>query len=277
MKTVLVLDVSYLAYRNWHAMGPLSHNGQRTEVIYGVLRDILTFQDMFNCKRIVFAFDVGKSLRCVVYPPYKASRYVKNDERPELQKQMRLLRKEVLPDIGFQNILHQKGYEADDLIASFCINLPKNRDAIIVSADQDLYQLLDERVMIYNPQSKTTIDRQSFTEKWKIPPSSWADVKAISGCSTDEVEGVAGVKEITAAKFLTGNLKPGKAFDAIVMGNAIWQRNLQLVSIPYPGTMIPELWKDEVTYERWQTVMRRYGIRSLPGISTVTRKGLAKK
>lgn len=277
MKTVLVIDVSFLAYRNWHALGPLSHNGQRTEVIYGVLRDIRTFQEMFNVKRIVFAFDVGKSLRCVVYPSYKASRYVKNDERPELQKQMRLLRKEILPDIGFQNILSQKGYEADDLIAAFCQNLPPERDAIIVSADQDLYQLLSDRVMIYNPQSKTTIDQQSFTEKWGVMPKDWADVKAISGCSTDEIDGCVGVKEKTAAKFLVGKLKPGKAYDAIVMGNHLWKRNLQLVSLPYPGTKVPELWKDEVTPERWREVMKRYGIQSLPGITNVVRKGLKRE
>jgi len=273
-KTVLVLDCNYLAHRAHHAMGELSHNGQRTEVIYGVLRDILTFQEMFDAKRIVFAFDVGKSIRCAVYPAYKASRYVRRDERPELQKQLTLLRKEILPDIGFQNILSQKGYEADDLIASFCLNLPKNREAIIVSADKDLYQLLDRKVTIFNPQSKTMMDRQAFMEKFGIGPDSWADVKAIAGCETDEVLGVKGVKEITAAKFLTGKLKPGKAFDAIVMGNPIWKRNLPIVSIPYPGTMVPELWKDDVTQDKWRSVMKRYGIQNLHGISVTGRKGI---
>jgi DNA polymerase-1 len=274
-KPILVLDVSYLAYRSWHAMGELSHKGQRTEVIFGVLRDILTFQEVFDCKRIVFAFDVGKSFRCVDYPGYKASRYVKNDERPELQKQLRLLRKEILPDIGFRNILWQKGYEADDLIASFCLNIPKNREVIIVSADKDLYQLLNHNVVIYNPQSKSTMDKQAFVEKFKVEPSSWADVKAIAGCKTDEVDGVAGVAEITAAKFLTGQLdNQSKAFAAIVTNNHIWKRNLPIVSIPYPGTLVPDFWKDEVTVDRWQKVMKRYGIQNLPSISTVERKGI---
>lgn len=277
MKTILILDCNYLAHRSYHALGDLRHGQIGTAVIFGVMRDILSLQELFGTDRMVFCFDVGKAYRAIDYPGYKATRYLHKRERPDLQKQIRLLRKEVLPAIGYQNIFSQKGHEADDIIASLCLNLPKNREAIVVSADKDLYQVLGERVTIYNPQSKVSVNRQSFIETWGIEPEQWADAKAMAGCSTDEVEGIPGIKEKTAAKFLSNSLSPqAKAYAAIVAHNHIWRRNLPIVGIPYPGTKIFTIWRDEIDPKNWEAVMQRYGIRSLPTIST-TRKAIKRK
>src|SRR6478609_4579761 len=95
--TWLIFDVSNLAFRAWHTTGRLSYNGLGTGVIYGVLRDVLDITKRLNGTRHVFCFDSAQSIRREVSPAYKAAR-TKVDE---VVRQLRVLRTEVLPEIGF--------------------------------------------------------------------------------------------------------------------------------------------------------------------------------
>jgi len=109
--------------------------------------------------------------------------------------------------------------------------------------------------------------KMMLTEAWLIgeygiAPSQWADVKAIAGCSSDGVEGVRGVGEKTAAKFLRGNLKPAsKAHQAIVAGNNVWRRNLPLVRLPFPGVGKFDLESDSEL--DWNPTFYKLGMSSL--------------
>lgn len=282
-KVWLILDCHYLCYRALHTTGQLSHEDVLTGVIYGFLRDVMLLQEQFLTNRLVFCFDRSPSHRARDYPGYKANRTedgMDKEEklaRAELRRQIKLLRSRYLRQVGFRNIFHQQGYEADDVIASVVRDLPKTDEAIIVSADRDLIQLLKPNVFIWNPHKKKAYTLKSLYAEFGIEPMAWVDIKALAGCGSDNVEGIRGVGEKTAAKFLRGHLKAeSAAFQAIVKGDKIWRRNRALVKLPYPGVERFCLIDDEVDDARRDALMIKLGMKSLVRSgkkSNIKRKG----
>lgn len=286
--TWLILDVSYLSHRAAHSTGKLSlQSGDgkslATGVMFGVFRDIQTFQKQHNTKKIVFCFDHKHNHRYDILPTYKETRKKKREEASEeerqafseMHRQIVCMRKEYLPEMGFKNVYSIKGYEADDLIASCCLNLPNGDSAIIVGSDKDLYQLLSHRVSLWNPFKKEMVTRETFKQTYGIGPKKWKDVKAIAGCSGDDVPGVYGVGELTACKYLTGELTKGKKFDAIEKGWGLWQKNLDLVSLPYEGCPNIELVDDDFTTDKWNKVVKKLGMKSLMILDSKSKFGFA--
>lgn len=224
--------------------------------------------DLHSTNRVAWTFDRGCDKRREIFSQYKRNRH--KDQSPEerqafsnLRKQLYRLRTRYLPEIGFKNVLSQDGYEADDIIASVCDNLPKGEEAIIVSSDEDLFQLLGPRVCMWLLKGKI-VTADSFTRQWGICPAKWPDVKALAGCRGDGVIGIKGVGEKTAVKFLTGKLKPDtKAFQAIVAGTNVWNFNLDLVRLPFVGTEPCHLQEDNVSQGAWDEIMDELGMKSL--------------
>jgi DNA polymerase-1 len=140
-----------------------------------------------------------------------------------------------------------------------------------VSSDSDLYQLLSPKVTIWNPIKKTIFNLKSFQDKYRISASMWADVKAIAGCNSDDIPGVKGVGDITAIKYLSGNLKTThRLFDTIVAGIKLWRRNIQLTRLPFPGLDPIKLKRDRVSEKDWRSLMDELGMSSMvervPGV-----------
>lgn len=270
-KTWLILDATYLCWRAFYSTGVLSHGDVPTGVIYGFLRDILTFQEDHGTDRIVFCFDRGQLLRKRDYPGYKANRTKQFNEESlqsaiQVKEQIRRLRTELLPQLGFVNVFSKSGYEADDIIASVCLNLPKKDEGIIVGADYDLYQLLTDRILMWHPTSKKATTAESFSKEYGITPTQWINVKAIAGCSSDNVIGIKGVGEKTAAKFLNGSLKPSsKAWQLISANNHVWDSNRHLVKLPYAGCPVFPLQRDQIDRREWNKVLDSMGMKSLKG------------
>lgn len=272
----LILDTNFLCWRAFHSTGHLSHNEVRTGVVYGVLRDVLDLSQRFESGSVVFCFDSRYSRRETLLPTYKGSRKAKRtEENEELQlarfemiNQITALRKQHLPNIGFQNVFMQKGYEADDLVAVSCKAVEAAGDtAIVVSSDHDLFQLLSPQIKIWNPSKQQLWTTQNFKKKFGVDPSEWPIVKAIAGCKTDDVPGVPGVGEITAIKFLTKQLpKTSAKYQAIKANKEICQRNLPLVDLPFEGCHPVQLSIDRCKRENWMKVLEDLGIRSLRGL-----------
>ncbi len=272
-KKWLFIDGNFICYRNFYAMGGLSHGDLRTGVLFGFMKDLLYFQEVHRTQDVVFCFDYGKCLRTAILPEYKSARKKQraelNDEDQELRKeflkQVDQLRTVWLPTMGFRNICFQEGYEADDIIASLCHqNLGKGDEAIIVSSDSDLYQLIRPRVSIWDANHRVLKDMVWFQKKYSIHPREWWRVRALCGCSTDCVPGVAGVGETTAIRYLQEKLPSHfKAFDAIESNKRLAKFNEKLVRLPFKDTNIFFLRPDQVTKEGWQEVCDALGIRSL--------------
>lgn len=263
----LLLDVSYLAYRAFFTTGHLSFRDVKTGVIYGLMRDIVDFQKRFETENVAFCFDSKHSLRKEIRPEYKSNR--KKDKLSkeeykalqELKRQIKQLRRDYLPKCGFSNIFIQKGYEADDLIAETCIS-NRSREIIIVSADSDLYQMLSDRVQIWNPTKQKLLTPEWLWDQHRCKPSAWYLAKAIAGDPGDNIEGVKGVGLKTACKHIY-NLSSEKMREKIHANLDLIEENKQLILLPFKGCRVPELQPNNVTPKKWQRVMKQLGIESL--------------
>lgn len=270
----LLVDAQYLSHRAKHSTGSLSFEGQGTGVAFGVIRAIEDMISLHESQVIVLAFDhPSLGLRKASLPTYKSTR---NANKTEEDKQadvlfgaeIQRLKKEILPLIGYRNILEKPGYEADDIIAKLAKELPENDTAVIISSDGDLLQCLSDRVICYNPTKKVAVTADDFRAKWKLDPHQWAQVKALAGCKTDDVVGIPGVGEMTAAGFFNGDLKESKdpekkpgRYEKILANLSIMNKNLKLVKLPYPGLELPPIVPDEITEESKLEALSLLGIR----------------
>lgn len=254
-----VLDCNYICHAARFAGVGALNNG----VIYSFFNTLLNLGEANSTNRFLFAWDSRKSYRKIIFPEYKKKRH-KNltvQEREELEaafEQMNRLRNEILPRLGFKNVLHQNGCEGDDLIAELVMHGGReNDDFLIVATDHDLYQLLREGVVILAKKNKYALE--DFTAEFGISPAQWVEVKKIGGCTSDEVPGVHKVGEKTVCKYLRGELKEtAKAYQAIVSeeGRAIAERNDILVRLPHPRTKPIEIADDEPDLHQFKLLCR---------------------
>lgn len=277
--TILLVDCNNLLYRSLYSTGQLTHKGVATGTAFGFFRDVVGLMDLHNTYQIVFCFDYGESFRKNVRPSYKEKRALKREKwtpeeksaMKEFFRQCRDIRDDYLPYMGFQNICYKDNFEADDLIAAFCKMLQPNDEVVIVSSDEDMYQLLSHNIRIWNPRKGKTLNRTWFLEEYGVDPDDWVKVKAIAGCETDDIEGVKGVGEILACKYLQGNLKQeSKAYQAIVSNEILWKDNIRLVELPWPGTPAWVLQEDKVTEKRWKVICDELGMKSLRSSAPVS-------
>lgn len=258
-----------------HSMGGLSYEERSTGVIFGFLRQILKLSIMYDTNQFIFFWDSKESLRKKIYPEYKANRKKEKtkEEQAEdvvIHSQFTDLRCNILSSIGFQNIFHFSGYESDDLIAYAVFQTLKHLDFdgyVIVSADEDMYQLLSDNVCMYNPQKKKEYTDVDFIREHQIDPIDWFEVKAIAGCTSDNVKGINGVGPATAIKYLNGNLKTeSKLYQQIVSshGQKIIKRNIRLVRLPLTGT--PNFFlvnNEKLMINNFMRICQRYGFTSM--------------
>lgn len=271
-RTWLILDGNNLMWRAFHAFRGLSHAGGGTGALYGFMKDLAMFQDHYATRNVVFTFDAGKKLkRQEAWPGYKQKRHERKltDEQLEsvidLRRQMKNLRDTYLPYLGYKNVFWKNGYEADDIIASVVGNLPNRDEAVIISSDKDLFQLISSKVVVLNPTSKKVYNQQLLLQEYGVTPDLWLKVKAIAGCSTDEVPGVKGVKEKTAAKFVNGGKLPDKKRLDIRkwLKSPKYKISLDLVRLPYTGTPDYVPVEDALNVKRWRKLCRKLGMKSL--------------
>jgi len=255
-------------------MGKLRYEDSATGVIYGFLKQIPHLQEMFNTERVVFCWDSIHSKRQKIFPNYKkkrTDRYKELDEdevkfEKEFRYQMKQLRKIYLKKIGYRNVFMQKGYEGDDIMASICKRLPEYDSAILVTSDHDMYQCLQYNISIYNGTSFPIMTNQLFKKKFGLSSNDWCIVKALAGCSTDEVPGIKGVGEKTAIKYLKGELKPtSKIYKKMQTPESkkIYERNRKLVFLPMKGTKEFVLREDRISQKGWEEVVDALGMKSI--------------
>ena len=275
----VLIDGNNLCWRAYHAHKDLSYQDVKTGMIYGILNDILTLRRLCQTNRFVWCFDHGRGIREYRYPFYKESRRIrkitpeneKEEERKsEVRQQIERVRTEYLPGLGYHNIFWRDGYEADDIIASVVTQLPDGDEAVIVSSDKDLYQLVSEDVTVYEPRTKFWHNLKWFWKKYGIDPMEWKYVKAIAGCSTDDVPGVEGVGDLKASAFLRNEL-PDTPFGEETRRKikefrktTQYKQNLDIVKIPYKGCPVFQLAVDSVDVDAWKKLCKRLGIRKLP-------------
>ena len=239
----VIIDANNLANIAFYSTGGLRSEGEDTGTIYGFFRSMLDIGRYTSSNNLIFCFDAKPYYRRKISSTYKANREKKeltDDEYLALQgmyRQIDLLKSEILPIVGFKNVFGMVGYEADDLIATAATN-----GDCIISGDQDLYQLCHRGCEIRTSRGKVT-NEKIFKETYGIPSILWAEVKAIAGCTSDNVLGVKGVAETTAIKYIKGELgEKTKAFKAIerFKKSEDYVINKRLVTLPLrkPGKVL---------------------------------------
>jgi len=270
----LILDVSNLAYKAMYTTGWMENDGDPTGVLYGLFRDVFNLRRRFNTDHIVWCFDSRNSHRKNIYPQYKEKRLQKTVEEKEkidkLHRQLDDLRKKYLPVVA-HNIFYKNGYEADDMIAC-AVNKIVHDDIIIVSGDEDLYQLLHKNVSMYSMRKDTIMNKTKFKREYGIKPSEWSLVKALAGCSSDNIKGIEGIGEKTVCKWINNTLSPSyKTFKKLEKLEKVYlKKNLPLVQLPFDGLELEQELKDKPdlheSHKDFTTILGQLGIKSLGGM-----------
>jgi len=236
---LVIVDASYIAHRAKWTTGHMEYRGRPTGVLFGFLNQIKKLRKLFPANSLwVFAWDSIMSFRREMYPDYKARRKeISTPEeirmRDEFYHQMNLLRPDVLEPLGFRSHIKVEGFEADDIIASLCF-WNRQRETFIVSADHDLFQCLDKATM-FLPNKGHNYTAESLHRDYGCVPYLWPKVLAIAGCDGDNVPGVFGVGDKTAAKYVVGeSIRPTQE-QAIKRSRRLIERNMVLVKLPFKG------------------------------------------
>jgi len=271
-RTVLLLDCNYLCSVAKFVHKDLSCEEQMTGVIFGFFCELRKYLLLFKPEVLVFAWDSFSKLRKATYPEYKDNRkiylctsdegsreggidggitsqrssFAREMKKAELEynkiayEQFDLLREELIPALGFKNNFIVEGMEADDILAWIVLQV-RECDHIIVSSDNDLYQLLDHCKM-YSPVKKQLLDRNWFEAKYGLPTCrQWAQVKTLAGCAGDNIRGIEGIGIKTAVKYLRGDLSATtKAFQNI-SDNIVWAMDTILPLVFLPHQEMPDL------------------------------------
>jgi DNA polymerase-1 len=153
-------------------------------------------------RAVVVAWDAGMSGRELEYDQYKAQR----PPRPDLLSQQWPHLMPLAEAFGFTNV-KVPGYEADDVIASL-VRLAREQaiPVMIVSGDRDVYQLVGEGVRVMTTSRGITetkvYDREGVIERYGVPPELVADLIGLKGDTSDNIPGVPGIGDKTAASLL---------------------------------------------------------------------------
>jgi hypothetical protein len=266
-------NVGWIAH---YSQGELSVDDVLTGTIFGFLRMIFNVAARFDTNEFIFCWDSRKSFRNRIYPEYKEKRHTKKlteeqmADKLEVRRQFIELRTQILPKMGFANIVRKVGYEADDLVASVVMQNP-DEEFCIMSTDNDLFQLLGYKAFVYSPSTKTKMTAKRFKMEYGISHKKWVLAKSIGGCNSDEVKGIKGAADprnnpkSLAISYVKGELTKGVVFDRIESkeGREIIARNRKLIGLPFRNLKIniKRSSNDDFKKRNWIEVFDRYDFR----------------
>src|SRR6201996_5448373 len=203
---LFLIDGNSLAYRAFFALPEsiATSTGMPTNAIFGFASMLVKILTDYGPQSTVVVWDAGSSGRKEVYSEYKAQR----SSRPDLLKEQWPHLEPLVDAFGYRNI-KVDGYEADDVIASLA-EVAKVQDppieVMVVTGDRDAYQLVDADVRIMTTSRGITdtrvYDRQGVIDRYGIPPELVPDFIGLKGDTSDNIPGVPGIGDKTAAELL---------------------------------------------------------------------------
>lgn len=205
MPTLLLIDGHSQAYRAFFGMKtPLStREGEPTGAVFGFARKLLSVIKEYQPEYVAVAFDLGDTWRHSEFTAYKATRDSMPDEmRTQMTRIDQLLRAFDIPIVTYPN------FEADDVLGTLSrLAAAQEFEVLVMTGDRDMFQLVDERVKVLytsgGPTPTTSVyGLAEVQERYDLTPAQFIDLKALTGDSSDNIPGVPGVGEKTAAKLL---------------------------------------------------------------------------
>ena len=209
---LFLVDGYALLYRAFYALisRPLrTSRGENTSAALGVANFLLRLQEKYRPDYLAWVNDAGDSGRTARFPAYKSTRE-KLDEA--MQADFELARNQVRDLLAaFRVVVIQvPGWEADDVIGTLATRaVERGVQAVVVSGDKDLYQLIGPGVALLNPGrggsagvEEQWVDSENATERLGVAPERVVDFLALVGDSSDNVPGVRGIGEKGARQLL---------------------------------------------------------------------------
>jgi DNA polymerase-1 len=208
MPKLALLDGHSLAYRAFYALPSdlATPSGQVTNAVYGFTSMLIKLLGDEAPDAVAVAWDVrGPTFRSEAYPEYKAQR----DRAPDLFVGQLPLIDDVLSAMGIYQV-RAPGYEADDVIATLADQAKQQGwDVIVVTGDRDAFQLIEPGItVLYTLRGITdtvVADAAWLEERYGVTPDQYVDYAALRGDTSDNLPGVPGVGEKTAAKLIAAH------------------------------------------------------------------------
>jgi len=202
----LLIDGNSLTYRAFFALPTdmMTSSGQVTNALHGFTMMLATLLRDHDPDGIAVAFDrPEKTFRHERLSSYKANR----EKQPDILYEQLALAREIVESLGMC-VVDAKGFEADDVLATLA-NLVKRaeEEAIIVTGDRDSYQLVEDPhiKVLYNKRGVSDYvlyDEDGIKERTGVSPEDYVAYAALRGDTSDNLPGVPGVGEKTAAKLI---------------------------------------------------------------------------
>ena len=276
---MLLLDGHSLAYRAFFALPAENFStttGQPTNAVYGFTAMLINVLRDEQPTHVAVAFDRSEpTFRHEQYVEYKANR---RETPADFRSQLSLIF-EVLDALGIRR-LSAPGYEADDLIATLATQATaEDMDVLIVTGDRDVLQLVSDRVTALMTRrgisDMTRFTPETVTEKYGLTPAQYPDFAALRGDPSDNLPGIPGVGEKTAARWGAefGSLAAlvdrvdevkGKAGDKLREHLGSVLRNRQLTELARdvplesgPGDLQPVPWNRDQIHQLFDTLQFR--------------------
>jgi len=187
-KSLLLIDGNNLAYR-W--LQRKNYNSFQDDY----LRTIESLSKSYNAERTIVCFDFGKSYyRMELLDSYKGNRIKPQEEEEQKHYEEFFACLNNIPNMLPYQTLKFRGLEADDIITFLTQNISPNYEHTwIVTSDRDMYQLLADKVSIFNIFSKKEIDIAYFLETYNLIPEEYLFSRILEGDKSDNIIGVEGV------------------------------------------------------------------------------------
>jgi DNA polymerase-1 len=203
-RELFLIDGNSLAYRAFFALPEsiATSDGRPTNAIFGFASMLVKILTDYGEVPTVVVWDAGMSGRKEISADYKAQR----SSRPDLLKLQWPHLRPLVEAFGYRNI-SVEGFEADDVIAAL-VTQARERDipVMVVTGDRDAYQLVGEGVRIMTTSRGITdtkvYDRDGVVERYGIPPELIPDFIGLKGDTSDNIPGVPGIGDKTAAELL---------------------------------------------------------------------------
>jgi DNA polymerase-1 len=201
---LFLIDGNSLAYRAFFALPEsiATSTGFPTNAIFGFASMLVKILTEYGPRATIVVWDAGYSGRKEVYADYKAQR----STRPDLLKQQWPHLAPLVDAFGYANV-SVEGYEADDVIATLAERAKATGiPVMVVTGDRDAYQLVDGGVRIMTTSRGITdtkvYDRAGVIERYGVPPELVPDFIGLKGDTSDNIPGVPGIGDKTAAQLL---------------------------------------------------------------------------
>ncbi len=285
MKKIVLIDSHAIIHRAFHALPPLNDSrGEPVNAVYGFASILLRILKELRPDYLAAAFDMpGKTFRHEQYEAYKAHRPPTPDE---LKSQFAKVH-ELVEAFGIP-VFQKEGYEADDIIGTMTRELAAEKDCevIIITGDSDALQLVRSNVKVYTMKKGVNdiavYGEDEVHQRYGLMPEQLIDFKGLKGDASDNIKGVKGIGEKTAADLLKKFGSIDKMYEALEKGkagisetiaaklregkkDAIFSRELARIDQHVPIMVQPEdvVWHDGSHEAAAAKLFRKYGFLSL--------------